>query len=153
MAYDGPDLGQEGWSHLVFWGSTSTKIIPSRYIFSDFPYLFSVSVATVSSSAAWLMTTMTKKGWHLLDRQEAQAKLNGYHEAQGSHGEVYTDGSKMNEIVGAAAVINRHFQNGETTCHQLSKDCQTTAPSSQLRPQPSVWCWTITNTWAQSITT
>ena len=27
----------------------------------------------------------------------------------------------MNEWVGAAAVINRHFQNGETTCHQLSK--------------------------------
>ena len=29
-----------------------------------------------------------------------------------SHDEVYTDGSKMNEKVGAAAVINRHFQNG-----------------------------------------
>ena len=29
------------------------------------------------------------------------------------------------------------------------KDCQTTAPSFQLRPQPSVWRWTITNTWAQ----
>ena len=27
----------------------------------------------------------------------------------------------MNERVGAAAVINRHFQNGETTCRQLSK--------------------------------
>ena len=27
----------------------------------------------------------------------------------------------MNERVGAAAVINRHFQNGETTCCQLSK--------------------------------
>ena len=32
-----------------------------------------------------------------------------------------TDGSKINERVGAAAVINRHFQNGETTCRQLSK--------------------------------
>ena len=42
-------------------------------------------------------------------------------EAQGSHDEVYTNGSKMNERVGAAAVINRHFQNGETTCRQLSK--------------------------------
>ena len=40
---------------------------------------------------------------------------------QGSHDEVHTDGSKMNEIMGAAAVINRHFQNGETTCLQLSK--------------------------------
>ena len=27
----------------------------------------------------------------------------------------------MNERVGAAAVMNRHFQNGETTSHQLSK--------------------------------
>ena len=27
----------------------------------------------------------------------------------------------MNERVGAAAVINRHFQNGETACRQLSK--------------------------------
>ena len=27
----------------------------------------------------------------------------------------------MNERVGAAAVINHHFQNGETTCRQLSK--------------------------------
>ena len=27
----------------------------------------------------------------------------------------------MNARVGAAAVINRHFQNGETTCRQLSK--------------------------------
>ena len=27
----------------------------------------------------------------------------------------------MNERVGAAAVINRHFQNGEMTCRQLSK--------------------------------
>ena len=34
--------------------------------------------------------------------------------------EVYTDGSKMKRV-GAAAVTNRHFQNGETTCHQLSK--------------------------------
>ena len=31
------------------------------------------------------------------------------------------------------------------------KDFQTTAPSLQLRLQPSVWHWNITNTWAQSI--
>ena len=49
------------------------------------------------------------------------AKFNDYHEAQGSHDEVYTDGSKMNERVGSASVINRHFQDGETTCRQLSK--------------------------------
>ena len=56
----------------------------------------------------------------MISRQEAQAKFNEFREAQGSHDEVYTDGSKMNERVGAAAVINRHFQNGETTCRQLS---------------------------------
>ena len=57
----------------------------------------------------------------MISKQETQAKFNEYHEAQGSHDEVYTDGSKMNEGVGAAVVINRHFQNGETTCRQLSK--------------------------------
>ena len=57
----------------------------------------------------------------MISRQEALAKFDEFREAQGSHDEVYTDGSKMNERVGAAAVINRHFQNGETTCRQLSK--------------------------------
>ena len=57
----------------------------------------------------------------MISGQEAQAKFNEFHEAQGSHDEVYTDGPKMNERVGAAAVINRYFQNGETTCRQLSK--------------------------------
>ena len=57
----------------------------------------------------------------IISGQEAQAKFNEYREAQGSHDEVCTDGSKMNEKVGAAAVINRHFQNGETTCRQVSK--------------------------------
>ena len=57
----------------------------------------------------------------MISREEAQAKFNEYHEAQGSHDEVYTDGSKSNERVGAAAVINHHFQDGETTCRQLTK--------------------------------
>ena len=57
----------------------------------------------------------------MISGQVAQAKFNEFREAQGSHDEVYTDGSKMNERVRAAAVINRHFQNGETTCRQLSK--------------------------------
>ena len=56
----------------------------------------------------------------MISRQEAQAKFSEYREAQGSHDEVYTDGSEMNES-GAAVVINHHFQNGGTTCHQLSK--------------------------------
>ena len=57
----------------------------------------------------------------MISGQEAQAKFNEFREAQRSHDEVYTDGSKINEKVGAAPVINRHFQNGETTCRQLSK--------------------------------
>ena len=57
----------------------------------------------------------------MISGQEAQARFNEFREAQGSHDEVYTDGSKMNEKVGAAAVINRQFQNGETTCRRLSK--------------------------------
>ena len=54
-------------------------------------------------------------------REEAQAKFREYHNAQGAHDEVYTDESKIDERVGAAAVINRHFQKGETTCRQMSK--------------------------------
>ena len=41
----------------------------------------------------------------MISGQEAQPVFNEYRE----------------ERVGAVAVINRHFQNGETTCHQLSK--------------------------------
>ena len=33
----------------------------------------------------------------MISRQEAQAKFNEYRELQGSHVEVYTDRSKMNE--------------------------------------------------------
>ena len=57
----------------------------------------------------------------MITREEAQAKIREYRDAQGPHDEFYTDGSKIDERVGAAAVINRHFQNGETTCRQLSK--------------------------------
>ena len=57
----------------------------------------------------------------MITREEAQAKFREYHDAQGPHDEVYTGGSKINERVRAAAVVNRHFQNGETTCLQLSK--------------------------------
>ena len=57
----------------------------------------------------------------MISGQEAQAKFNEFREAQGSHDEVYTDGSKMNERVGTAAVINRHFQNGETTVQKTAR--------------------------------
>ena len=42
-------------------------------------------------------------------RTKSQAKFNEFREAQGSHDEVYTDGSKMNERVGAAAVHQPPF--------------------------------------------
>ena len=57
----------------------------------------------------------------MITREEAQAKFREYRDAQGPHDEVYTDGSKIDKWVGAAAVNNRHFQSGETTCRQLSK--------------------------------
>ena len=71
----------------------------------------------------------------MISREEAQAKLNEYHEAQGSHDEVYTDGSKMNERVGAAAVINRHFEDGETTC-RIQRVCNMCVPNSSLTQEP-----------------
>ena len=37
----------------------------------------------------------------MVSGQEAQAKFNKLREAQGSHDEVYTDGSKMNESGGS----------------------------------------------------
>ena len=58
----------------------------------------------------------------MISRQEAQDNFSEYPEAQGSHDEVYTDGFKNEyERVWAATVTNRHFQNVETTCRQLSK--------------------------------
>ena len=39
----------------------------------------------------------------MISGQEAQAKFSEYHEAQGSHDEVYTDGSKMDERVGGSS--------------------------------------------------
>ena len=38
----------------------------------------------------------------MISRQEAQAKFNEYREAQGSHDEVCTDGSKMNKSGGSS---------------------------------------------------
>ena len=79
----------------------------------------------LSTRNARLRSKETQPHWRseqiMISREEAQAKFNEYHEAQGSQDAVYTDGSKMNERLGAAAFINRHFQDGETTCRQLSK--------------------------------
>ena len=76
--------------------------------------------------------------------QEAQAKLNQNHEIQGSHNEVHTDGSKMNEGVGAAVAINRQSRLVRQPADNCQKNCQSTAPSLLLRLQPSVWHWPIT---------
>ena len=75
----------------------------------------------------------------MISGQEAQGKFSECHEAQGSHDEVYTDGSKMNERVRAAAVITAISRMVRQPAANCPKDCQTTAPSLQLRLQPSVW--------------
>ena len=51
----------------------------------------------------------------MIDPLRAQADFWEYQESIGVHDEVYTDGSKVNERVGAAAAVRRHFRNGETT--------------------------------------
>ena len=61
----------------------------------------------------------------MISRPEAQAWFREYRETLGSHDEVFINGSKMNERVGAAAVINCHFQNDETTCRHLPPDNST----------------------------
>ena len=88
----------------------------------------------------------------MITRQEAQAKFNEYHETQGSHDEVYTDGSKMNERVGAAAVINHHFPDGETTCPHLSKRLPDNSTIFAAEATAITRHWTITSTWAQFTT-
>ena len=55
-----------------------------------------------------------------ISSSHAKAKFQEYLDEQGNHDEVYTDGSKINEKVGAAAVIKRLFQDGKTT-RNLSK--------------------------------
>ena len=70
------------------------------------------------------------------ERVEHSREFNEYREAKGSHDEVYTDGSKMNEKVGASTSISRMVRQPAANC---PKDCQTTAPSLQLRLQASVW--------------
>ena len=48
----------------------------------------------------------------MVSKEEAKAKFNEYRKAHGLRDEVYADGSRMNDSVGAAAVINRHFHDG-----------------------------------------
>ena len=69
----------------------------------------------------------------LITRQEAQAKFNEYHEAQGSHDEVYTDGSKMNERVGGSGSHQPPFPGWR---NNLPPPVQKTA-----RQQHHLCCW------------
>ena len=85
----------------------------------------------------------------MISREEAQAKFNEYCGTLGPHDEVYTDGSKIDERAGAAAVINRHFQNGEITCRCLSKRLPDNSTIFAAELLPSLWHWTIISTWSQ----
>ena len=80
-------------------------------------------------------------------REEVRDILNEYHDALGPHNEVYTDGVEINEIVGAAAIINgisRMVRRLATICQ---KGSQIIALSLPLKLQPSAWHWTIIRTW------
>ena len=81
------------------------------------PFLCGSQIEVTQKDLLWLV-------WNKVSgdaRWGLWAQFNEYCEAQGSHDEIYTDGSKMDESVMAAAVINHHFQDAETTCRQLSK--------------------------------
>ena len=87
----------------------------------------------------------------MISRQEAQAKFNKYRVVQGSHDEVTLMAPKwMREWWHrwSSTAISRMVRQPAANC---PKDCQTTAPSLQPRLQWSVWHWTITDTWDQSI--
>ena len=87
------------------------------YLYMD-PVKHNVVVYSVSMSCLQAIEGEYTLSVHMITREEAWAKFNEYHNALWPHDEVYTDGSKR---VGAAAVINRHFQNSQTTCRHLSK--------------------------------
>lgn len=57
----------------------------------------------------------------MISASEAQAKFKEYKLTQGIHDEVYTDGSKMDDKVGAAAIIKHRLSNGEIITRTRSK--------------------------------
>ena len=154
----GIDISTQGsWSMLVSGSycvgiSHSVTSLNKSSMKNLITYLFVMAFLIHRRAPPWKFTILVLFCIYQYWYQEAQVGFNKYLEAQGSHDEVYTDGSKMNKRVGAAVVISHHFQNRQpaTNC---PKDCRTTASSLQLMIQPSLWRhWTITNTWAQSIT-
>ena len=83
----------------------------------------------------------------MISREEAQATFREYHDAQGPHDEIYTDGSKIDERVGqqwSSTAISRMVIQPADSC---PKDSQITAPSLLLRLQPLPWHLTIIGTW------
>ena len=79
----------------------------------------------LSSRNAQLRSQETRHNWSseqcMISRQEAQAKFNEFVKHKDHMMNFTLMAPKINERVGATAVINRHFQDGETTCCQLSK--------------------------------
>ena len=86
----------------------------------------------------------------MISGQEAQAKFDELREAQGSHDEVSLMAPKWTREGGSGG-HQPPFPEWWDNLPPTVQNCQTTAPSLQLRLQTSVWHWTITNTWAQSI--
>ena len=109
------------WLHCV-WHSIEYQSTASTTLDWDWPWKCSAPAQSVHRGQRSSFGGTPSKTVHALLSENPclhwQIQLR---EAQGSHDEVCTDGSKMNERMGAVAVINRHFHNGETTCDQLSK--------------------------------
>ena len=79
--------------------------------------------------------TSSLKGWANVQSPDKKPKSNPMNIVTLKDHEVYTDGSMTDERVVAAAVINRRFQNSETTC---VSPVRLTAPSLLLRLQASL---------------
>ena len=84
----------------------------------------------------------------MISRQEAQAKFNEHKDHMMKSTLMAPKWTREWGQRRSSTAISRMVRQPAANC---PKDCQTTAPSLQLRLQPSVWHLTITNTWAQSI--
>ena len=92
----------------------------------------------------------------MISIQEAQAELNEYRcewvtriTWWGLH---WWHGSKWTREWGqqrSSTAISRMVRQPTANCPE---DCQTTAPSLQMKLQPPLWRWTSTDTWVQFIT-
>ena len=88
---------------------------------------------------------------YMISGQEAQAKFNEFVNHKDHMMKSTLTAPKWTREWGqrrSSIAISRMVRQPAANC---PKDCQTTAQSLQLSLQPSVWHWTMTNTWAQSI--